>query len=330
MRVGVIGVGIAGSSHLFDLASDSRFSIEAVCARRLHRAADAAALYGAPRAYDNAAAMIRDVDLDAVVVATPPDIVPAVLRPALAGGLAILIDKPAAVDAAALVALAAHASDRQAAVTYNRRYQTHVHRARQLIIEGTLGAITAVHCTWSAPFDRRYSSPETYRQHVGWGNGVVLDTASHIIDTLIYLGITPLAVDNARLVSNENGADVAATIRMRWSGPNVPVSVRIKNQDAEQDEWHIAIHGRSGHLDLTRKQVTAVCWDQHISVAAADARRPVEDLFDITSGRRGYGATLGEAIAVLEVIDQIRQRATVRRVWIRPRAKALGRLNGAC
>ncbi|MDG4795493.1 Gfo/Idh/MocA family oxidoreductase [Micromonospora sp. WMMD1082] len=327
MRVGVIGVGVAGSSHLFDLASDARFRIEAVCARRLHRATDAAARFGAPRAYDNAATMIRDVDLDAVVLATPPDIIAAVLRPALAAGLAILIDKPAAVDAATLVNLAAGA---HTTVTYNRRYQTHVHRARQLITDGALGPITAVRCTWSAPFDRRYSSPETYRQHVGWGNGVVLDTASHIIDTLIYLGVTPLAVDKARLVPNDNGADVAAAITLRWTGPHIPVSVRIQNQDDEQDEWNIAIHGRSGHLNLTRKQLTATCWNQHMSVAATDARRPVEDLLDITNGRRGHGATWEEAIAVLEVIDQIRQRATVRRVWIRPRAKALGRLNGAC
>lgn len=331
MNVGVVGVGIAGASHLFDLASSDQYAIAAVCARRRNRAIEAAERYGAQAAFDDPADMIAQARLDAVVIATPPETSPAVARVALDSGLPTLIDKPAAPTASALaqVAADADASSGKAVVAYNRRYQQHVHEARDLLAPSVRATVTGVECEWGGPFAHRFTSSDTYRPHAGWGHGVVLDTASHILDTLQFLGIVPLVVEHARLTRGQTGADVAASIDLRWLPNGVPVSIRIHDGPGE-DRWAIVANTTEGTLALTREGMVSNLSGHPVAVGAVDIHRPVDDLSELVNGRKPLGATLTEAIAVLATIDQIRAVATRRRPWQRPRAKALGRLNGAC
>lgn len=329
MNVGVVGVGIAGASHLFDLASSDQYAIAAVCARRRNRAIEAAERYGAQAAFDDPADMITQARLDAVVIATPPETSPAVARVALDAGLPTLIDKPAAPTASALTEVAALTGASRAVVTYNRRYQQHLHEARDLLAPSARATVTGVECEWGGPFAHRFTSSDTYRLHAGWGHGVVLDTASHILDTLQFLGIAPLAVDHARLTRGQTGADVAASIDLRWLPNGVPVSIRI-HDDPGDDRWAIVANTTKGTLALTREEMVSNLNGHPVAVGAVGIHRPVDDLPKLANGWKPLGATLTEAIAVLATIDQVRAVATRRRPWQRPRAKALGRLNGAC
>ncbi|MBI1758782.1 MAG: Gfo/Idh/MocA family oxidoreductase [Actinobacteria bacterium] len=331
MKVGVVGVGVAGSSHLLDLAASDRFTIGAVCARRRHHAARAADLFGVPGIYDDATEMLADADLDAVVIATPPDLTPTLARIALTAGLPTLLDKPAGTTALSLdeSRIGVGSGADLAVVAYNRRYQRHVHHARELLTDGRLGAVAGVDCVWTAPFARRYASPATYRHQVGCGHGVVLDTASHVLDTLTFLGIHPLVAHRARLTRGATGADIAARIELRWPPHERPVLIHINDHPLETT-WQITLRGSNGYLVLTDAQLVGSCSGRTVMVVADDLRRPVDDLVDLADGRPGYGTPLPEAITVLAVIDQIRTLSTTRHPWSRPRAKALGRLNGAC
>lgn len=329
VKVGVVGVGIAGASHLFDLASSDQFTIAAVCARRRSRAVEAAEWYGAQQVFDDPAAMIAATPLEALVIATPPEVTPAVMRSAWAAGVPTLVDKPAAATDSGLARLAesAAASGWRAVVAYNRRYQQHVHQARDLLASART-AVTAVECVWRGPFVQRFSSAETYRQHAAWGHGVVLDTASHILDTLHFLGFAPLTVTRAQLIQGPSGADVEADITLRWEERDLPVDIRICD-DSDEDQWTIRVETTNGTLRLTRDRMVSDL--RHpVTVAAVDLHRPVEDLPALAHGGTPLGASLPEAVQVLTVIAQIRAAATRRRPWLRPRAKALGRLNGAC
>lgn len=332
MRVGVIGTGVAGSSHLFDLASSDRYSVAAVCARRRHRAAEAARLYGARSVFDDPAALLAETRLDAVVIATPPHTTPTVVRLALGLGLPTLIDKPAAATAAALdqVLTDSALAFVGAVVGYNRRYQRHVHHARELIASEEPGTVLSVECRWTGPFTHRFASGDTYRQGVEWGDGVVLDTASHIFDTLGFLGIAPLVAERAHLAQGSHGADVAANLRLRGGdGHGAPVSVRIC--DCPGDErWTIVVNAAVGSLALTRTGLRGNWRRRPVQLPASDLRRPVDDLSNIADSRPTLGASLPDAVTVLALVDQVRTIAARRRSWLRPRAKALGRLNGAC
>lgn len=330
MRVGVVGVGVAGSSHLFDLVSDERFTVSAVCANHIERAKRAADVHGVPLAFDDPGAMVADAELDAVVVATPPAVTPVVAELALGNGLSALLDKPAGTSALALeqAGRAAGQNAAKAVVSYNRRYQTHVRRLRAIMEQGALSPPVTVECQWVGPYIRRYAAESTYRRDVGWGDGVLLDTGSHIVDTLLFLGIRPLKVTRASLTPGSTGADVAAAVDLYCPSLDLPVHMRIDDHDAGE-AWTLTVRAKNGELRLTRTGLTGTVTGRSVCLPAEDLRRPVDDLLALATGYQSCGATLTEAVAVLALIDQIRGCAGRRR-WSRPRAKALGRLNGSC
>jgi len=323
----VVGVGVAGKSHLFDLVSDDRFAVVTVCASRRDTAEHAAHTFGVTHAHDDPDALLVGGRLDGIVLATPPAVTPVLLRRALDAGLAVLVEKPGAGSAADLRAVVQGAPAAQrVAVAYNRRYQRHVHEARRLVAAGALGPPNEVGCRWRAPFRERYSGGDTFRPRVPWGHGVVLDTACHVLDTLLFLGLGPLTVSAARLVRGATDADVEAHFDL-IGRDGVRITTHI--DEGPHEDWVLALRGPLGTMTITRSQLVTTRDGHTERVEQDDLARPVDDLLRLGTGRPPRGATATEATSCLSVVDAVR-RVAVRRPWSRPRAKALGRLNGAC
>ncbi|ONI91744.1 hypothetical protein ALI22I_07710 [Saccharothrix sp. ALI-22-I] len=334
MRVAVIGTGIAGRSHLLDLVTNPRFDTCAVLAQRPGRAQLVAREFGIAAAFTNVTAMLEAVNPDAVVVATPPAVTPTILRTVIDHGCLALADKPAGARAAHLHELLHHDGATSVVVGYNRRYQAHVRHCRSLLHEAGQLIVQQVRCTWRAPFATRYNSTDTYRHTARFGDGVLLDTAGHVLDTLIYLGLGPVAIRDTRAErGGAAGADVAAELLLTLAG-TAQGRIDIRNDDdSDADEWRIEITTNRGRLALARDTLTGFWHDQPIIMSGSDIRRPVDDLLALAEGHATYGATLNEATEVLELLDTARhhaEKAGDRKRWQRPRAKALGRLNGSC
>lgn len=331
MNIGVIGAGIAGQSHLFDLLSDPRFTVTAVCAAHAATAAEIAQLYGIPQSYDDPHRMLADEAFDGLVIAVPPAVTPAILHRAVTMRQPIVVDKPAASGPAPLrqILRVPARSALDVSVAYNRRYLHHVHTARALLANHHDDA-TAITCDWSGPFSHRFRHGATYRRTAGFGDGVLVDTASHIIDTLTFLGFANPTVHTAHLTGADGQADIAATLTLTWGTRAIPITINI-HDDGADDEWSITVSASNGQLDLTRDHLMGHWYGEPQHHPANDICRPSEDLLRLADGRPPYGATLHEAADVLDTIHDARQAATpARRPWNRPRAKALGRLNGAC
>lgn len=334
MRVALIGTGVAGRSHLLDLVTSPAFEVVAVVARHSGQAHQVADEFGVSAAYTSVTAMLAATNPAAVVVATPPVVTPAIVRTVLDHGCSVLVDKPTGASAVQVDELAGHSRAASAVVGYNRRYQVQVHHCRSLLADTVPLLVRQVRCSWRGPFVRRYNSMATHRHAVGFGDGVLLDTASHVFDTLIHLGFGPVAVVGARARrGGASGADVTAELLLTLTGSAQGRLDIRDDEDLDADEWRIEIMGERGHLDLTRGALTGL-WDgQPIVVAGSDLRRPVDDLLALSEGRTACGATLAEAATVLGLVDSARRQAQLDRdrpLWQRPRAKALGRLNGSC
>lgn len=331
MRVGIVGVGIAGTSHLFDVVSGEQFTAAAVCASRRERAVRIAHTFGVPAAYGDVDAMLAEIPLDSLVIAVPPAASPSILQTALRLPVPIVIDKPAAPDAAALrrvLSTVDFAASSRVVVAYNRRYSPALYEARRTMDSGAMGAPVGVVCRWTGPFRQRYRVGATYRQHVGWGEGVLVDTASHIVDALCFLGFNGLAVRRARLGPDTTAADTQVRLALR-SPDNVPIVVSI--DDDVNETSAITVRCERGSFTLTGSGVEFRPAVDLVSHPALDLGRPVDDLLRIARGEPAVGATLADAVNVLDVIDQARAAAgRPAAPWRRPRAKALGRINGAC
>jgi scyllo-inositol 2-dehydrogenase (NADP+) len=189
LRVAIIGFGLAGRvfhGPLITATPGMRVSaiVTADAARRSQAflAHPAAALLTSPQEL-----WARAGEIDLVVVATANAAHVALATAAIDHGLAVVVDKPLAPDAAAAGRLVAHAERAGVLLTvfHNRRWDADQLLLRRLLTDGSLG--TVLRCEtrierWSPDGD-----PAAWRQGTdpGQGGGLALDLASHLVDQVL-------------------------------------------------------------------------------------------------------------------------------------------------
>ncbi len=187
-NVAVVGYGLAGAVfHTPLVAATPGLRLATVLTRDAERAAAARALH--PQV-----AVVADVDAlwasapDLMVIAAPNRHHHPLALQALRRGIAVVVDKPLAVNAADAAELIAEARARKVllSVFQNRRWDGDFLTVRQLIENGQLGSVQR--------FESRF---ERWRPELrpGWrqkadpldGGGVLLDLGSHLIDQALQL-----------------------------------------------------------------------------------------------------------------------------------------------
>lgn len=131
----------------------------------------------------------RAADHDLVVVATATEShVPLAVR-AVEAGLAVVVDKPFAVDAGSAAELVAAAEAKSVPLTVyqNRRYDSDQLTLRRLLAEGALGQVLR----YESRFERWQPQIRTDRWRdvtpADRGGGVLLDLGSHLVDQAVHL-----------------------------------------------------------------------------------------------------------------------------------------------
>ena len=123
---------------------------------------------------------------DGVIVATPNQVHVENGLDCIAAGCPVLVEKPIATSSAEAKKLvdAARSSNVPLLVGHHRRHNPLIQKAKQLIDQGRIGRVTAVHSTcWFLKPDEYYA-PEWRRK---LGAGPVMVNAIHDIDLLRYL-----------------------------------------------------------------------------------------------------------------------------------------------
>jgi predicted dehydrogenase len=94
LKIGIVGIGYGQQVLLPVFQEDERVTVAGLCASTEERARAVADQHGVPGAYGDPAALIADVD--AVVIAVPPQHQPEIALAALAAGKPIFLEKPLA------------------------------------------------------------------------------------------------------------------------------------------------------------------------------------------------------------------------------------------
>jgi predicted dehydrogenase len=181
VRVGVVGAGFMGRQHI-EFVRAARGAV-------LAAVADPAAAIGAfdCPTYPGAAAMLSAADLDAVIIANPNPLHVDTAIECLEAGVAVLLEKPVAVDYAQslrLVDAVARLKGRLL-VGHHRRHHPAITRARDALSDGEIGEVVAVSGLWSArKEDAYFTDTPWHRQH---GAGVMLINVVHDLDLLRHL-----------------------------------------------------------------------------------------------------------------------------------------------
>lgn len=148
-----------------------------------------------------------DLDLDAVIVATPPTTHYAIVRECLENGLHVLVEKPLTLesaDARELIRIA-EAHDRILMVGHTFEYNSAVRALKQMIDSGELGEIQYI--------DAVRVSLGLFSSHLN----VIWDLAPHDISIMLYLlGCEPLSVTAQGNRCVQDGIEDVAYLTMRF------------------------------------------------------------------------------------------------------------------
>jgi predicted dehydrogenase len=189
LRVGVIGGGY-GRNHILAYHA-SGVEVAAFCQRSKEAAAAMAREFAIPHVFTDYHDLLAFEGLDAVSIATPPNLHCPITVAAVAQGLHVLCEKPLAlnVEEAETMLARSEAARRAHMTAFNFRFIPALRRMKELLDEKFLGErIFHVDATW---FAEGRMAPET---PLGWrhqkalaGFGVLGDTGVHLIDLVRWL-----------------------------------------------------------------------------------------------------------------------------------------------
>lgn len=190
IRVAVVGVGWMGRFHAAAVAEKVPGLVLEAIADPDMAAAEALALrLGVTKVTADADTVFADPDVDAVIIASPPQFHPAQLSHASAAGKAVFCEKPAAATLpdldGALAEVAKAGTPLQ--IGFNRRYSAGFSRAYQLVGRGAVGTPQLLRSLTRdpAPLDPERIKP----------NAIFTETLIHDFDILNWFNSGAVALD---------------------------------------------------------------------------------------------------------------------------------------
>ena len=180
MNLGIVGCGVIGQRRALNLGSAHLIHC---CDVDLPRAHQVAALSRGCRVGTDWRELVESADVDAVVVATPPDCQTEIASAAIRASKHVLLEKPAARHVSELQHLPrlAAANDVLVRVGFNHRYHRAFQKARTLVDSGVLGPLLFLRARYGHGGRVGYDS-EWRAQPRRSGGGELIDQGIHLID----------------------------------------------------------------------------------------------------------------------------------------------------
>ena len=206
LRVGVVGLGYAGTTHLTSFAGIPGVQVVALAGKETDRLALLGAEYNLPHLFEDWEELVALPDLDIVSIATPNALHHPIAVAALAAGKHVFCEKPLALDTAqaAEMVQAAKTHDRVLEVAFNHRRRADVQFARRYLETEGIGRIYHSRATWK----RRSGIPglrSWFTSKTMAGGGALIDLGPHVLDSLLFLLGEPRVVAVSAVTHGELG-----------------------------------------------------------------------------------------------------------------------------
>ncbi len=257
IRIAVVGLGKMGLSHLAIVNAHPDVELAAVC--------DASGYvlgvlkkYTGATTYSDYDTMLRECELDAVLIATPSRTHAKMVRAALDRGLHVFCEKPFTLsvnDGEALTALARE----QGVVTqvgYHNRFVGAFAEVKRLLELSAIGDVTHVLGEAYGPVVLKPKGG-TWRSRKEEGGGALYDYAAHPLNLLNwYLG-EPAGVGGTVLnsiFSREIDDEVHSTLYYE-GGRSARISVNWSDESYRKMTTRITIWGTTGRIFADRQEV---------------------------------------------------------------------------
>ncbi|HEY2328290.1 MAG TPA: Gfo/Idh/MocA family oxidoreductase [Verrucomicrobiae bacterium] len=332
IRIGVIGAGWwATFAHIPAVQSHPHAELFAVQSRERAKAEKIARDFGAQHACTSVEEILALKEVDAVIIASTPNVHFTQAKAALESGRHVLLEKPmtfTAAEARELVELAAK-KKLQLVVSCPWHYTRHGIEARRLIHSGALGEVKMISVLMTNPIDKLLRGvntspthgmekvyveprPGSYNDPAIAGGGQIYCQVSHTAAYLTFLtGLKPAEVFarfdrdgspndiyNALTVTLENGALVtlASTGATPLCERNYEVRVFGSKAILQLELWH----GKMTLIDFTDKRT------EFPALAEGEiypGQSPALNFIDAILGKAANGSPGELGLASMEIIE---------------------------
>lgn len=272
LRVGVIGLGFAGTTHLDAFTALPGATVVALAGQEEARLQELGRTRDVPHLYRDWQDLVARDDLDIVSIGVPNHLHHPIAIAALTGGKHVFCEKPLATsgDLAQQMADAALAADRVLEIAFNHRRRADVAFLADYLSAEGIGRIYHARASW--------------RRHTGipglgsWftnaemaGGGPMIDLGSHVLDIVLHLMGEPRVTAVSAVTYGELGRlgrggwansgstggtdafeveDFASALLRLDSGASIHLEAAWANYSADDDDIAVELLGATGGARL--------------------------------------------------------------------------------
>jgi predicted dehydrogenase len=205
------------------------------------------------KAFTSHLEMLDSVELDAVVVCTPPSTHPGICIELVQQGKHVLCEKPFSINSQGALAMKAAAQEMGVLLTMASkfRYAEDVIRAKSIVESGILGEIVLFENAFTSRVDmssRWNANPEIS------GGGVLMDNGTHSVDIMRYF-LGPLA--EIQVVEGKRTQNLAVedTVRIfAKSSEGVMGNIDLSWSINKELDYYLRIYGSNGTISVGWKE----------------------------------------------------------------------------
>jgi predicted dehydrogenase len=245
VRWGILGTGGIASTFAADLPLVPGAELAAVGSRTSAAAAAFAERHGFARAHGSWAELAADPEVDVIYVATPHAFHFDAAMACLAGGKAVLCEKPMTLDLASSTRLVQEARDRGLFLMEAMwmRCNPAVRRIVELIAEGAIGEVTNLHADFGlqGPFEATHRLLDP-----ALGGGALLDLGVYPLNLAHLILGSPTAVHSWARLTPEGVDDNTGMLLGYASGAVAALSCSLVGETRNA----ASITGTLGRIDL--------------------------------------------------------------------------------
>lgn len=266
VRYGVIGVGGMGRGHIEQLKDVKGVKLVAIADQVQDNIDKVLAEHLDVKTFDNAEALVKSGEVDAILIATPHYFHPELAILGLENGLHVLVEKPVAVTAKAAAkmnAVAAKYPNLKFSAMFQMRTNPKWAKIKQMLEADLLGEIRRIQ--WTAT---KWYRPHAYYASGGWratwkgeGGGVLLNQCPHNIDLLYWLLGAPSSISAQVSLGKHHDIEVEDEVIATLNYPNGAVGVFIASTSELPGTDYTEIVGDKGKITTTDTPTDQFIWE---------------------------------------------------------------------
>lgn len=320
VRVGVIGLGFAGETHLKSYRQLPNVQVMALAGPEEDKLVHLGTIYDVPHLYRQYDELLARDDIDAISIGVPNYLHAPIAIAALESGKHVLCEKPLARtgEEARQITQAAIKANRVLKVVFNQRFRSDVQVLKRYVEAENLGCIYYAKASWM----RRRGIPGIGSWFINKemaGGGPLIDVGVHILDMALYLlgeprVLTVSASTHAEIgrradamnrvlptskkynVGSKYEVEDLATAFLRLSGgATLLLEVSWAVHSSAEDDFGISLYGREGGAEIKVKNYN---WQDTLRIFTDVADVPAEIRPNLTRGE-GHLAVVREFIAAI-------------------------------